>query len=125
MCFILGPLIYPSAAATPIIPAGRWFPKVPLSPELGKVRPTVAEVRTLMEEFTSSLRPKIRDFLTKAKPPFTTWLPLAGEVDEKTRQFYSELNVPLFKGRPSLLLHNLGLTPNPTADKLFQGSKHQ
>ena len=125
ICFILGPLIYPSAAATPTIPAGRWFPKFPLSPELGRVRPTAAEVRTLMEEFTSSLRPKIRDFLTKAKPPFTSWLPLAGEVDERTRQFYRELDVPLFKGRPSLLLHNLGLTPNPTADKLFQGSKHK
>jgi len=116
VCFILGPLIYPSAAGTPTIPTHSVLQTFQPSPELGTVGDSITE-------FTGTLRPKIRDFLTKTKPRFTTWLPQA--VDEKTRQFYSKLEIPLINGGPSLLFHNLGLTPNPNADKLFQGSKHQ
>jgi hypothetical protein len=88
---------------------------------LGEGRPTADTVRALIAEFTNTLRPKIRDFLTN--PRFHTWLPVA--VDEETQQYYSNLDIPLVNGEPSLLLHNLGLFPNPHANKFFQGSKHQ
>jgi len=78
-------------------------------------------VQARVDDFTYTLRPKIRDFLTKPRLP--TWLP-PKSVDDETRRFYNDLGVPLVNGKPSLLLHNLGVTPNSNADYLFQGQNH-
>ena len=81
-----------------------------------------ATIRARIIEYTDSLRPKIRDFLTNPRLP--TWLP-PDSVDDATRQFYSNLGVPLVNGKPSILLHALGVIPNPNANELFQGSRHR
>jgi len=77
-------------------------------------------VQARIDDFTDTLRPKIRDFLTK--PRFPIWLP-PESVDDETRRFYNDLGVPLVNRKPSLLLHDLGVTPNSHVDNLFQGRR--
>ena len=50
------------------------------------------------------------------------WQP-PDRVDEATRNFYKQLQLPLFNGQPSFLLHELGLeSPSPFIEALFKGS---
>ena len=81
-----------------------------------------ATVIAQIAEFTASLRPRIEHFLTN--PRFDTWNP-PGSLDEETKRFYRDLNIPRFKHRPSLLLHRLGVDPNPSVGQLFQGPGHR
>jgi hypothetical protein len=41
-------------------------------------------------------------------------------VNQEIRNFYSSLSIPLLNNKPSLLLHELGNTPNPNVQGLFQ-----
>ena len=81
-----------------------------------------ATVLARIAEFTASLRPQIVNFFTN--PCFDTWTP-PGSIDEETKKFYQDLNIPRFKGRPSLLLHRLGVEPNPCVGILFQDWGHR
>ena len=82
----------------------------------------VATVEAQIAKFTVSLRPQIVAFLTN--PWFDTWIP-PGLIDEETKKFYQDLNIPRFNDRPSGLLHRLGVDPNPSVGQLFQGSGHR
>ena len=46
-----------------------------------------------------------------------TWLPPKSVIPE-IHEFYQQLNIPLFNGSPSLLVHGLDATPTPTASPL-------
>ena len=48
------------------------------------------------------------------------WRP-QGEVDDATRDFYKELEIPLRNGKPKLLLHGLGASASTFAETLFGG----
>jgi hypothetical protein len=74
-------------------------------------------VKASIEQFIEGLRPKIRHFLTNPRLP--NWVP-PESVDDETRKFYNGLEIPLVKGKPSLLLHGLGNNPNPNVDNLFR-----
>ena len=52
------------------------------------------------------------------------WQPPEG-VDEATRDYYNHLQIPLFDGKPSLLLHGLGQesSPSPFTEALFKGRR--
>lgn len=80
-------------------------------------------VEALIGDVINTLRPKIRDFLTKPRLP--TWLPPAKSVDGETLRFYGSLKVPLVNGKPSILLHDLCRPANSNADNLFQAQKHR
>jgi hypothetical protein len=77
-----------------------------------------AQIRGQIGVFTDALRPRIREFLTNQCLKF--W-PFPGSADEKTQKFYRDLKIPIYNGKPSLLLHDLGALPNPNDETLFQG----
>jgi len=111
----------PNAAEPPKTPTISRVPILHVTPENPKYDDK-ATVQARIDDFISILKPQIRDFLSK--PRLSTWLP-PESVDDETRQFYNNLTVPLVNKKPSLLLHNLGVTPNSNVDNLFQGQKHR
>jgi len=84
----------------------------------------LATVKAAIDDFVKELRPKIQDFLN-INSCLPNWEP-PESVDDNTREFYKGLAIPLVNDKPNLLLHNLGNTPNPNADTLFQSPwKHR
>jgi hypothetical protein len=112
------------AACSPCRVSDGRVPVFHTSPLLGEGdrRPDQHAIEARIADFTNSLRPKIREFLTN--PPLRTWVP-PETVDDETREFYSGLQIPLVNGKPSVLLHDVGGIPNPNANSLFQGSAYQ
>ena len=73
-------------------------------------------------EFTNALRPKIEHFLTNPRFPF--WHPPQSAGDN-AQKFYNDLEIPLVKGKPSILLHDLGIIHNLYVDPIFEGDQHR
>lgn len=100
-------------------------PRSPISAQLERRIPLPTDFETFkasIDQYLADLRPKIEAFLTK--PDLPTWLPPESGADEKTREFYQELGIPLVNGKPNLLLHQLDGPPNPYVDTLFKSGKH-
>jgi hypothetical protein len=91
------------------------LPTLNIPPEKNKT-PTAA-VKDLIDEYFTLLRPMIHEFL--CNPNLPNWMP-PESVDNETRDFYNNLSIPFFNAKPSLLLHDLGNTPNSNVQGLFQ-----
>ena len=109
---------YVSPATTP--PESRSRVRMLQASPIKSLYDNEAKSQARIGDYIRILRPKIRDFL-RTKPRLPTWIPEL--VDDDTRNSYSTLGVPCVDGIPSILLHDLGIAPNPNADNLFQGQR--
>jgi len=106
-----------------LISLRRYYCTLPLTHAARTPTPEQAEplnittVTVRIDEYLKKLRPVIHAFLTN--PTMPNWEP-PDSVDNETRNFYKDLAIPSFNDKPSLLLHELGNTPNPNVDALFR-----
>jgi hypothetical protein len=76
-----------------------------------------------IDNFLHKLRPEIENFfVTSSHLPL--WSP-SGSVNEDTRLWFKGLEIPLFEGKPNLLLHRLLKDYNPHGVVLFNGEKNR
>jgi hypothetical protein len=80
-------------------------------------RNPIEERRKSIDKYVSNLRPRIKEFLSNL--PLPNWMP-PESVNDETREFYNGLAIPLARGKPNLLLHDIGNISNPNVDNLFQ-----
>lgn len=109
----------PLASVTPPNRPGD-LPQLNITPPSAKGT-TYDTATSLIKIFLVELNEKIESFLTR---PRQCWMP-PDSVDEETRQFYANLNIPSINEKPSLLTHNLDTEYNPNVDDLFRAKQHQ
>ena len=117
ICVILGPFIYPSAAATPAIPT----PMAPLNHyesnlPIPLTPASDSDTRAAVILFMKRLQPVFNKFL-EANTQLPLWRPDPNLADEKTRRHITSLKIPITSitsKSPSLLLHNLGKLSHDT-----------
>ncbi|CAG8549758.1 4902_t:CDS:2, partial [Acaulospora colombiana] len=81
----------------------------------------IDKVRESMNQSAQTLGQTIRELITQ--PRSTTWYP-PGIITPEVLQFYKNLDIPSIRGKPNLLLHNLGKVPNKFVDNLLEGLDH-
>jgi hypothetical protein len=93
------------------------------TPPGNRYRKETSEIqRSINDYIISDLKPRIKEFLLN--PHLPNWVP-PESVNDEIREFYNDQAIPLFNGKPSLLLHKLGNTPHPNVSKVFDPENHK
>jgi hypothetical protein len=82
-----------------------------------------AEIKSKIEQSIPTITSEIESVYSLIKAR-RSWLP-SGSVTPEIREFYQQLQIPLFNRHPSLLLHGLDATPTHSdlSKRLFEDSQ--
>ncbi|KAG8811178.1 hypothetical protein FRC17_002596 [Serendipita sp. 399] len=100
----------------------KLFPPKVSPSESGSSFGELQSIRDKILHHSGHLHSAVRHFLLR---PMSHWQPPNDDIDDTTRNFYDELRIPLYLGKPNLLSHDLNSSAvNPKVLKFLQYKEH-